>query len=379
MPCNNTNVALMTWFHSRNYGTVLQAYALRYVIMKLGYNVNIINFVQKSFPLTTSFEVTFWRIFNKIIDRLQRTPNKIYDDTLRDKSFSNFISQEFTFTHLCQTNSDFQRLNKQYSAFVCGSDQIWSPVCFNPRYFLDFVKNQDKKIAYAPSFGVSSVPTRYIRMHMTSLINSFTHLSVREKEGAQLIFNLCHRKANVVLDPTLLLTQNDWCGILSLKRSTFKVKGPYILCYFVGDSTHYQNSLTIISNKLQLPIYTIPLFIQKYNINHHLIHHVGPREFIDLIKNASFICTDSFHGTVFSILYNKPFYVFKRFSDSNNLSQNSRLYSLLNTINLANKLEPPLNTIFDVIDWVSVNNIIDIYRQNSLFYLKNALSIAQNK
>ena len=128
-----------------------------------------------------------------------------------------------------------QKLNNEFDAFVCGSDQIWAPSCFDDKYFLSFVEDTNTMVSYAPSIGLSSVEDSNIAMQMKELINRFKFLSVREEKGKELIKNLCNKEAQVVLDPTLLLSQHEWNELIkdhTLEKPLKEIiEKNYILCY----------------------------------------------------------------------------------------------------------------------------------------------------
>lgn len=367
------NIAVMTWVHYHNYGTALQAVALKNIINTLGYNVENINYISTKTDINYSFRFMLWRILRGVYNRSQALCNTHYEDATRNVNFSNFIAQYLTLTSPCLSDSDFSALNGRYAAFICGSDQIWSPACFDARYFLDFVKNDDKKIAYAPSLGLNSVPNGYIKKRMAELISSFNYLSVREDQGKQIVHDLCHRDASVVLDPTLLLSAEEWDTLLRLKNHDTAINKPYLLCYFLGHNSRYWKVAKIVSEKLNIPIRVIPIYSNDLTRGFEIVYGVGPVEFVDLIRGASYICTDSFHGIAFSILYNKPFYALRRFMRWNLFSQNSRICNILNLTGLDDRLEMSLSLVLKHIDWKVVNNIIIYHRTRSKKYLSNAL------
>ena len=202
-------IALLTWFHFSNYGTALQVYALTSVLRGMGHQVDVINYKPGFFKPRTLQDmsprsVAKW-VKGKLVGESVGSPYyKSYEDPEREELFASFISEHLSFTSECRTLSDLCDLNGKYDAFVCGSDQIWSPNNFNPRYFLDFVASADKMIAYAPSIGLGHIADGYVAEQMKELIGRFKHLSVREAQGAALIRELTGAEARATLSLRIL-------------------------------------------------------------------------------------------------------------------------------------------------------------------------------
>ena len=295
---------------SSNFGNRLQNYALQVILEKLGCTVQ--TFQRTSRPkgikyLTKMLVQTLlqtkgakFRIFNK----------KIY--------FTDFVAGRDNYP---------DGLDREYDYFIAGSDQIW-----NPYYnfvagkcdFLAFAKD-DQKISYAASFGVSEIPSDR-KKEYAKYLKMFKAISVRENQGANIVKKLIDRQAIVVLDPTLMLNASDWKIIE--KRSRFRPKHRYVFVYALGDKSDR------FSGKIEQLRQTLEIFdvcaIQKNGKE----LPVGPSEFLYLIKNAEIILTDSFHATVFSIIYHKKFITYNR----SGLNMNSRIESLAELINMKSRL-----------------------------------------
>ena len=368
-------IAIMTWFHYHNYGTALQTIALRHIINSNGYHVDNINYIPDGKVTTLSGCALSWYL-RKIKNISYAVFNKHYQDKKRDDKFEKFKLRYIMPTSLCTSSIDFESLNDKYNAFVCGSDQIWSPSCFDSKYFLDFVKNDRKKVAYAPSIGLSSISDNYIKIRMAELINKFQHLSVREEQGADLIFKLCGKRAEVLIDPTLLLTAAEWDTLLPPAPNVDE--NSYILCYFLGINNRHWKKVEQISRELEIPVKVIPIFTKDLDRGYKIAGGTGPQEFLDLIRNASFVCTDSFHGTAFSILYNKPFCVFERFSNNDPIAQNSRIYNILNLTGLLDRLNIEITENLMSVNWKQIDFSVENSRRKSKDYLSKALKDAVN-
>lgn len=363
-------VAVMTWFHYHNYGTALQVTALCYIIEKLGYQAYVIRYI----PHGRIVALRGYRNPKFYIDKIrEKIKLRLVKDEVREKAFHEFLNLRIKMTDECKTASQLFRLNDQYDAFICGSDQIWAPTVFNSKYFLDFVDDPNKMIAYAPSIGVTEVKDEHIKNCMKECIERFKYLSVREEEGKKIIKELCGKEAWVVLDPTLLLTLNEWDSMAIEKKQN----SPYILCYFLGNNREVWTHVKKLSQRTELPVKVIPIFSQDFRRGFDVINGVGPGEFLYLIKNASFVCTDSFHATLFSILYERPFYVYERFSNKDINSQNSRIYNILRITGLEDRLirrgETKIrNNPLDC-DFTQAKHRLEVERIKSLRYLENAL------
>jgi glycosyltransferase involved in cell wall biosynthesis len=372
--------AAMTWWHYHNYGTALQVTALYNTIKKLGFKVDIVNYIPRQGGKASIFLryrlPGFYGIYltvNMVVKRILGIGQAA--DNLRDKKYDEFLSTHLTFTNRCTTGEELEALNNVYNAFVCGSDQIWNPAYFDTHYFLDFVKNDAQKIAYAPSFGLATVKDSGIKRTMYELISCFKHLSVREEQGKNIIHEFCNLEAEVVLDPTILLGYDEWREIIPVEKTEEK----YILGYFLGRNNSAWEHVKTISRRLDLPVKIIPIFT-KDRKHGECIDGAGPGEFFNLIDNAQCICTDSFHGALFSIICQKPFLLFERFKTDNNLSQNSRIYNLLEMTNLHDRLvrynQPVQNSYQFDFDYADANSRIEEQKNKSIDYLHESLSEA---
>lgn len=328
-------VGLITWYTYHNYGTALQATALSHCIEKLGYESEMIKYIPKG----------GWKVPEKlnkewILQRFRENENskRVYSSEKREKLFSDFLENKLNESEICRSYPELYDLNSKYDAFVCGSDQIWAPICYEPAYFLPFVENPNKMIAYAPSFGSTEIKSPLIANKIRNHIKRFSHLSVREKQGAELIKNLTGQQAEVVLDPTLLMNSDEWNDFAGVENLQKLDKKKYIICYFMGGAERYIDYVKVLSEKTGMPFYLIPVTKQEKKSEYSIPFEAGPSEFVSLIKNSSYVCTDSFHGLSFAVNYQRPFFVFKRFSENDPKNQNSRITSLLKILKLENRL-----------------------------------------
>lgn len=371
------NVAIMTWYHYHNYGTVLQASSLYKIISNMGFETQLIQYHPVGNILEKNTLCVFCeKAYNWVLKRLFGP--KTYHSDDREKLFLGYLNNRITETISIKTEGDFIRLNDDFDAFVCGSDQIWSPLSFNDKYYLSFVKNSNKKVAYAPSMGVFEIGDLEVRKRIAGLLKGFEHLSVREKQGAKIIKELTGQDAKVVLDPTLLLTAAEWDDFADIS-SAQKLPQPYILCYYLGKPSRYRRCVKTMAKKWKLPVFEIPT-VREHGRYAQFPFEVGPSEFVSLIKNAAFVFTDSFHGMAFAANYKVPFAVFERFEQNDPRNQNSRIYSLIELLGLQERIVSVLDT--ERINKMFRLNYLDSYRRletlraDSMEYLRQSLKEA---
>ena len=383
-------IALMTWHSYNNFGSVLQAFALVSAVRELGHDIDLIDYDPLSLIQVQdySYKALMKKKIKDILkESVKNTPdvsffkkpliNAVHPrfvDSLRDELYDIFRTNYFNYTDRCITASDFFDLNKSYDGFLCGSDQIWAPTCFNPHYFLDFVADPNRMMAYAPSIGLPEVQNEDIAKHMSQLIARFNYLSVREEEGANVIEELIGIRPQVVADPTLLYDGQYWAKIAKNVHNTSDSN--YLLCYFLKEDKTRWKGIAQFAQRLGLDVKVIPVFKSDITSGFETVNGAGPAEFLHLVKCASFVLTDSFHGTLFSILFEKQFYCIKRFSDSDRKSQNSRIYNILRIAGLADRFIDfqEIESNVEEISFDQVRSRIDTYRNSSWEYLRNAIS-----
>lgn len=371
----NIKVAIMTWYTYRNYGTVLQASALYHKVRELGYAVDLIKYM----PRPGRSKKTVRSLQREVLSKAKAITNKAYSSEKHKKLFAEYLEARVTETKECDSYVDLEGLTCEYDAFLCGSDQIWSPLNFDEKYFLPFVSDSNKKIAYAPSFGTSKIDDPIIKERISEHVNSFEHLSTRELQGAELIKSMTGKAAKVVLDPTLLMTTDEWNAFADTEKKENRISGDYIICYFLGEYKKYMRYVRLLSKTMGIPYYVIPVKQKQKNAKGKIPFEVGPSEFVSLIKNATHVCTDSFHGLVFATNYEVPFSVFKRFKDNDLKNQNSRILSFLSLLSLENRLvDPKESNVLSMLtcDFSSSKEKLEMLRKDSLVYLKDSLEKA---
>ena len=358
---------------------MLQAYALQKKVEQLGYKSEIIDFKQNNEPSRLQLlGIRIKRLFVYVRDfRKYMTLTSVKASfSKRNLKFEAFYSNNFKLSNQKYTDS-LQLIENPpiYDGYVVGSDQTWNPyVAKNPEaFYLTFVKDDAKKGSYAPSLGVARLKDEH-KCKFKKLLSGFRFLSCRESIGARLLSEVLESPVLNVLDPTLLLDWNDWSTVCTGKKE----KLPYILAYFLGNVKKHREFVRELAKKTGLKVVSIP--VSYLDINEPLFEKewVGPDGFLSLIKNAEYVCTDSFHGTMFSINFGVNFYSFCKTKDAENASENSRLYSALELFGLSNRLVTSLNQNMvlknlAVVDYSDVRRVLENERMKSLSYLKDML------
>ena len=358
-------IAIITWHAYNNYGGVLQAYALRQTVKKLGVDkVDTVNY--KSNPPKVFKKIKFKDVATKFLVRNNKVKDLVQQNS---KKFDEFRERNFTYTKSCENATDLFLLNDEYDKFICGSDQIWAPTVFNENYFLSFVSDDSKKISYAPSMGLPTIDNKYIKEEIKKLVSKFDSISIREEQGKNLIKDFTDKEIEVLLDPTLLLNKEEWNEEFNLKEKN----NDYIVFYCLGGKKEHYKIAKKIAKTLNKKLIIIPGNVLDYKREE--VQNASPEEFLKLIYNASLVITDSFHGTIFSINFNVPFITLKRFKD-NKLSQNSRIYNILKKVKLENRLyNDNIKYFMENIDinFNECNKIIEEERKKSIDFLKNSI------
>ena len=295
-------LGLATPFKTQNYGTKLQAYAMQSIFTEMGYDTEIINFTyisSKKDKLATLLSPKKLAAKIKYKKSQKGTAgNAEYSKCMaqRNAGFDNFVNQNLRITRNFLSLSALKEYSKRYDAVICGSDQIWLPVHIQQQYYtLSFVPKGTRRIAYAPSFGINSVEKADESLYK-SAINGFDSLSCREMSGCDIIKSLTNKEAQLVLDPTLMVDKKIWD---KMSGSTPKVDGEYIFCYFLGKNPEHRKKVRKLAEKTGLKVVCLP-YIDGYTESDNgyadlALYDIAPDGFVNLIKNAKYVCTDSFH------------------------------------------------------------------------------------
>lgn len=385
-----SKIGIITLYHNNyNFGGLLQAYALPTAVKKyLGIPAEQIDYLflpeqetktekaKKNISISKIINLVGFLFFNRLEKSNLNKRKKAFEQFMKDIPHSDRV---YGYDNICESL-------KVYNTFICGGDQIWIDCKKMPwfrtedsRVFtLRFVPDKVKKISYAPSMAVLEL-TEEFKKEFCIGVNRLDRVSVREKRSLPVLRKLTDKPVTVVVDPVLLLKESDWLKEINCSGK----KGKYILCYLLSDSISQRKATTKLSKKLNYKIITFP----------HILHNIvrkcdlffgdirdyssGPREFIELIKNAEMVITDSFHACVFSMIFKTPFAVFERGNTDEKGDMNSRIYDFLEEYHLENQLvtEKELTEMQEIpkIDFTYAHEHWEKRREESLKYLKNAL------
>lgn len=338
-------IGILTTNGNSNVGNKLQNYALLTYLESLNFKVNTIWFTTPKRIIKHYIKLSLFFI--------PKFKNYAY--------FYKFTKNNLHVKYYLDT-----KIEKEYDNFIVGSDQVWNYKFddLTDKHFLGFSK-RSKNSSYAASIGSDIIPDEYKKIFIEGLKN-LEHISVREEKAKELLEEISHRKdIEVLLDPTMLLSQNEWDKLLK-KSKALNLPKNYIFTYFLGDcDEEYAQSIEKVAKQYNYEIIDFHK-LQKTDT-------VGPAEFLYLEKNANLICTDSFHSSVFSIIFNKPFVIFNR-RQLNITNMGSRIDTLLSKLNIKNRrFSGEINEQHLKCDYTDAYKILEKEREKSYEFLNNAL------
>lgn len=364
-------VGILTFHSSNNFGALLQTYGTFFIVDKLGETPSIINYHCPH--KKNGYKAFYWskdRTLKKNLIAIANAPLK-HSKNRKSESFRqdtlNIKTKELT------TYEEMRTEQNKYLKIIVGSDQIWNYLNtgFDKRYFLDFVEEPNKKIAYAASFAISNIEEKY-KKDYANLLNQISYISVREEQGCKIVQELTGKDVPQTLDPTFLLTKEEW-NSFAISESTKTIGNDYLLIYSIGNDKRTIKLARKIATELNLKIIIIGNRFQEYLMSGVKTVNPSIHEFVKLFRDASYIVTSSFHGVAFSAIFNKEFIC----SLDRDSPGNSRQLSLLEMIGLSNRIaynSMDSQQVNVEIDWDNVNKILEYEREKSVKFLKNALS-----
>lgn len=386
-------IGIVTYVKCDNYGAELQAYAMQYIFNKIGYDAEVLDLEKQQKDLAKSPSTIFPAIINRfktyglikgiikifelIIDVIKRKKaNKKYSEEIKNKHllFSNFFDNKIKHSSEYYSLKSVYSKPMEYDIFIAGSDQIWNYMHtdYLDVYFLKFANRfNTPKISYAASISVPDIP-KHLREKYKSLFENIDSIGVREINGKKIVEKYSNKKATVVLDPTLMLEKEEWKS--NVAKEIIKDE-KYVLIYTLSRSKNIRDLAKRIAKELNnIKVINIKSdFIDEEEDGIDHLYQVGPEEWVGLIMNASYMVTDSFHGTAFSINFNIPFTTL--LNPSSNM--NSRALSILEITNLKDRIiyENNANLMPQSlsVDYDKVNNIIKEWRNISWNYIYSAL------
>ncbi|MFA6832303.1 MAG: polysaccharide pyruvyl transferase family protein, partial [Bacteroidaceae bacterium] len=384
-------IGLSVVIYKDNFGSALQTFATQYVVSKLGFDAECIDTTDIQATIDAKKKKYYLRrVFNKeelkylfsfissMFRKKMQSAAYANNMIIRHEQYTKFNDNFLKLSRRVNSFEDLTELSKSYDALIVGSDQLWRPSNIAGCYFtLEFAAPGVKKIAYSTSFGVAKLH-KSIRKHAKSFLCGFDWISVRENSGKTIVKEMIDRDVPVVCDPTMLLTIEEWCQNVSPEPI---VNGDYILCYIMGESKEQRGFVKQLSKGTGCKVVGL-LHGSTYVAGDdgwvdEAPYNIGPFEFINLIKHAKYVCTDSFHCCVFSILNNTSFFVFRRDADNEETSANDRIYTLLSWSGIYDRLIYGTESIDEQltksINFEDVNKKVEQRRADSMEYLTNAL------
>lgn len=374
------NVGIVTIHNHFNYGAVLQAYALNRVVRDMGHSCRTINCsmdpghgrLQEKTGRPGAYVTKAYNLLNWLANKRN------------SQRFLRFIHEQIPLSDIEYSHLDqMEKEPLPFDVFITGSDQVWRPRFLDRDmgviYHLGFVSpGKARLVSYAPSFGVKDIPSDYSE-RIAGYLKRYHHLSVREIRGQQIIKEISGREAHLVLDPTLLLTEREYDDILEKPG----ISGGYILVYpmELGDNMAFYRLVEQTAIQTGLPVVCVmPLNydFRWLKLADKVLLDAGPCEFLGLIKHATIVCTNSFHGTVFSILFRKSFIGIPH------TISNSRLQTLLELVDLQSRqltdlVPETIKAAIDTeIDYETLGCKLRKHVDDSVSYLKTALGDAHN-
>ena len=374
------------YFHE-NYGGMLQAYATASMLEARGLEYELIQYEKvRSIP---GMVRSMPRLLNRVLlndkyeaflkkQGMKAHPEFAEMDKVRMQCFKTFKDTHFTklspYT-IQAMNTDAEIVS--YSAVITGSDQLWSPAGLPTNYYnLMFVPEDVRKISYASSFGVSYIPW-YQKTRTAQFLNRIEFVSMRENKGAQLVKELTGRDVPTILDPVFMFDRAGWEKLIPTEKI---VEEPYILAYFLGANPEHRKAVKQAAKELGCKIVTLPHMDQYVaadeDFGDYRLYEVGPDKFLNLIRGAKYVCTDSFHGSCFAIIHHIPFVTFSRYDENSGHSKNSRIDTLCGNLKLENRrfstVEELGSRLAAPINWEQVAQNLAALKEKTDDYLERA-------
>ena len=342
-------VGIITIVNVNNYGAELQAFATFRKLQLMGYNAEIINYLyykdwryidskmSRSFnSMSIKGKIIYfakYRVASFVLNKI--LPLICKDVKQRIANFNSFHQHNTRFSKLYKSMKDLYTDTPIYDVYMVGSDQVWNPNASSSiePYFLTFAPHSALTVSYPSSFGVSKIENNSIANRIKLGLSSIKTISVRESSGVNLVKELTGRTAQLVCDPTLLLNKSEWTMFM---KPVSNMPQRYVLIYQLSESDAIVKLATRIGKQEQIPVYRICKRAFKVKKDKGVVNilNAGPSEFLSLITNASFIITNSFHGTAFSINFDVPFYTVVSAKKKNN----NRMESLLDYVGLGKRI-----------------------------------------
>lgn len=353
------NIAILTlYYRNANYGGILQAYALQKALESLGCNAKQISYElssgyekhQRSFAYKTIAGIYHYVKYRKWMVEFHKREKILYE-------FADTIPHTRVVT-----STNIVTLADAFDLFICGSDQIWNPIGWQPTLFFDFLPDEKKRVSYAASVARDQLSEEEL-FFMKRFLDKFTTISVRETNTAQQLNSyLGDGRVRVMPDPVLLLSKDEWSEL----QEEEQIRKPFIIVYMLGEGNNQYSSILKYAKEHRKEV----KFISHMNWNNYeweqnykekLTGAIGIERFLRLISDADLVITDSFHGTVFSAIFNVPFVVLERQHAIGEKSMSTRLKTILKELGCPNRM----------VQQLSIWDDYQLYEEEKRFINKN--------
>lgn len=378
----NKKIGILTFHASHNCGSIMQSYAMQTILNNLKYDNEIIdfqNYGQRDMYAIFHKKKSLKNFIKNIVSLLnyKRIKKQWFD-------YEEFLQKKYVLSQRkYYITNDINNISNDYNICICGADQIWNITIpdSDDAYFLPFKDKKIKKIAYAPSFGAKKIQdysSNYKKY--SNYLNDFDYLSIREKNGQKWIKEMIGKNVPIVLDPTLLIDENEYEKI----REHSGFKDEYIFYYAPSYSFKLDKFVKKISKKYKLPVIVwnaTEYFLKFEYLNGFILpERINPGVYYDLIKNAKLVITTSFHGTIFSSICKKNFWVLK---NGGMYENDDRVKTLIDQLSLHDRLiEPIFDKNYDYLcncDYKNYDIQIKNLRKKSIDYLIKSLGDSNEK
>lgn len=379
------------YYGNNNYGGLAQSYALYKAVEALGYDTELISYkrtMRAAAPVRASLlekirrnsvSGLLDRYYRKGKEKLERKLERDCADQLKKRAKMLETFRERLPHSPVYTRETIDQCRERYEILISGSDQIWKPGVADEAFLFSFLDDQPDKhiISYASSVAVQEFPDGYLDFMKTEL-KKYAHISVRESVTAKTFSELLGREVVRVTDPTLLLSREEWEEVTAERQ----VEEPYIFCYLLGNDRKQRKKAEQIAREQKKLLVTIPHIkngnsfhfrIEDKDFGDRQLFKVGMEEFFSLIKYADMVITDSFHATVFSTVFERPFWVFERTAKTKKTEMNSRIHELTQMLGLEDRIVKEEKDYTKEIDYKKAKESIEPYIELSRNYLKNSL------
>lgn len=373
-------IGLMTPFRVNNYGTKLQAYALQKYIESLGYETEIVDYDPMKEPVTAGnlCRKCFYRAIRDLYADHRKVPPGP-DGVELGRECRRYAIEAFDkkYLHLSRKASTWDELvsyTQRYEAVLSGSDQVFNPVNLGAKsYFLEWVHDDVRKIAISPSFGVERLPVGLRNLYARKL-KRFDALSVREESGRRLMNRLGFHSAVRTLDPTFLVERAGWHALADSVAAP--VNSGYVLGYFLGEQLLGRQVLSMLAKGRKIVLIPhIKGFVPADEaVRGEKLYDVGVPGFLNLVRGADCVITDSFHAAAFSVMFHRPFFSVARHGKSRH-STNARMEDFLSMLGLEDRLINDIAEadLYHEIDYQSVEEILLREKKQTQKYIFESL------